>query len=298
MKNEDSAVDISPRVRLRFAFFEQRIFWEGRMTRTDLMNRFSISAPQASIDIALYLDLFPDNVTYDRSLKEYVATPEFVPHFFEPDARKYLTQLLQIADHAMSPGESWLGAPLPNDAVPRVRRKLSVETLRPVVLAIRRRQAIEIRYQSMRAPTAEVRSIAPHALFFDGFRWHARAWCYRKSSFGDFVLARMLWVGDARPANVPAKLDGEWEKIVTIRLGTNPKLAEAARRALELDYGMTDGEIEIRMRLCTVFYFTKHLGLDLDEALLPANRQQIVWLNRDEIELQMRRDLFESEHDK
>jgi len=275
---------ISPRVRQRLMFFEQRIYWEGRVSRTDLTSRFAISAPQASIDISLYLEAFPNNVFYDRSLKEYVATRDFAPHFFTPDARKYLTQLLLIADHAMSPGESWLGAAPAHDAVPRMRRKLAAETLQPIVLAIKRRQAIEIRYQSMSAAEPELRSVAPHALFFDGHRWHARAWCYRKSSFGDFVLARILSVGEIKPGNVPAALDGEWQTFVPIRLGTNPQLSEGQRRALELDYGMIDGSIEIRMRLCAVYYFIRHFGLDLTDETLPPARRQIVWLNRGEIE--------------
>ncbi len=285
MDQEDSNAQISPRVRQRLAFFEQRIYWEARVSRSDLMNRFAISAPQVSIDIALYLETFPDNVIYDRSLKEYVATRDFRPRFFTPDARKYLTQLLLIADHAMSPSESWLGSAPAHDAVPRVRRKLAAETLQPIVLAIKRRQAIEIRYQSMSSAEPEWRSVAPHALFFDGLRWHARAWCYRKSAFGDFVLARILSVGETKPGNVPAALDGEWQTLVPIRLGTNPQLSEGQRRALELDYGMADGRIEIRMRLCTVYYFIRHFGLDLADETLPPARRQIVWLNQNEIEL-------------
>lgn len=287
----DSARKLSDRLRQRFVFLEQRLYWEGRIGRSDLVERFAISPAQASVDIASYVDSAPDNMDFDRSLKEYVASSRFVPRYFVPDARKYLTQLLLIADNALAPAESWLGVIPAHDAVARVRRKLAAETLQPIVLAIRRRRAIEIRYQSFSSPEPEVRWIAPHALVFDGSRWHARAWCYKKSMFGDFVLARTLWTGDTKPADVNSKLDGEWQRIVTIRLGTNPNLSAGQRRALELDYGMTDGIIEIPMRLCTVFYFERHMGLDLPESVLPAGRRQIIWLNRPEIEA-IRQDLL------
>jgi len=284
MTEDGGAFDsFSLRTRQRFAFLEQRIYWEGRVSRTDLMSRFAISTAQASVDIAEYRNVAPENVAYDPSSKEYVAMAAFTPRFFAPDARQYLTQLLLIADHALAPRESWIGTVPEHDAVPKVRRKLAAETLRPIVLAIRHQRAIEIEYQSFSSADPEVRSIAPHALFFDGFRWHARAWCFRRSNFVDFVLGRMLRVGETKPSNVPSALDAAWHKIVVVRLGANPHLSEGQRRALELDYDMTDGVIDVPMRLSTVYYFVRHFGLDLDVETVPAARRQVVWLNRDEI---------------
>src|SRR5690348_13559112 len=96
-------------VRQRFAFMEQRLYWEGQLNRGDLTNRFAISAQQASTDFAKYLEFAPGSIDYDSSLKAYVPTSIFIPKFMLPDARKYLTQLLLIADDAMSREESWLG---------------------------------------------------------------------------------------------------------------------------------------------------------------------------------------------
>ena len=56
------------------------------------------------------------------------------------------------------------------------------------------------------------------------------------------------------------------------------------RRAIELDYGMKSGFVEIRTKVCLSFYLMRHLGLDLDPSALPPNRQQIVLVNRAEIE--------------
>lgn len=284
MTDDDGGLDrFSLRTQQRFAFLEQRVYWEGRVSRADLMSRFAISTAQASVDIAEYRDAAPEHLAYDPSTKEYVATATFAPRFFAPDARQYLTQLLLMADHALAPRESWIGAVPEHDAVPRVRRKLAAETLRPIVLAIRRKRAVEIEYQSFSSADPEVRLIAPHALFFDGFRWHARAWCFRRSNFVDFVLGRVLWVGETKPSNVPAALDAAWHRMVAVRLGANPHLSEGQRRALELDYGMTDGIIDVPMRLSAVYYFVRQFALDLDEKTLPAARRQVVWLNRDEI---------------
>ena len=106
------------------------------------------------MDIASYMGSAPDNVEFDRSPKEYVATPRFIyPRYFEPDARKYLTQLLLLADNALAQSESWLGTIPSHDAVARVRRKLFRRALTADrALPIRKRQAIEIEYQSFSVP--------------------------------------------------------------------------------------------------------------------------------------------------
>ena len=79
-------------------------------------------------------------------------------------------------------------------------------------------------------------------------------------------------------------MDRQWHEQVSIRIAPSPHLSPSQRKAIELDYGMTNGEISVPMRLCLVYYFEKHLGLDLDPRTAPEGRVQIVWVNRTEIE--------------
>lgn len=58
--------------------------------------------------------------------------------------------------------------------------------------AIQDKVAVTISYQSMTSVDASSRTISPHALGFDGFRWHVPAYCHKRGRFSDFVLARML----------------------------------------------------------------------------------------------------------
>lgn len=269
--------------RQRFEFVEKRLYWEGTLGRSDLTSRFGISPAQASADLARYDELAPGNVQFDRSRKLFVARPTFVPRFFEPSARNYLTQLLLRADHAIPSMESWLGWEPAHDAIPKVRRKMDADTLRPVVNAIHGCLALDVYYQSINAPEPGWRRIAPHALAYDGSRWHARCWCYTKSRFIDFVLARMLSLRDTYPSTIDASLDTAWHRRITLELAPHPLLGDGPRRALEMDYGMTDGFIGIEMRVCLTRYFEWHMGLDLPQELLPPGRKQIVLRNRDEL---------------
>lgn len=270
--------------RQRYAFLEQRLYWEGSMSRSDLMSRFAISAPQASEDVANYMVLAPGNVEFDRSRKTFVAMPNFEPRFIIPNARHYLTQLLLLADEAIDSEDSWLGSIPSHEAMPRLRRKLDSQTLRPIVMAMHQRRAIEIHYQSMTAPEPTHRWIAPHSLVYDGARWHARSWCYNRSVFNDFVLARIFSIGDTRASGIDPQLDSEWREFFTMKLAPHPELSQSQRQAIEMDYGMIDGVVGKSMRLCMTQYFERHYGLDLLDDSLPSWRRQVVLKNRDELE--------------
>ncbi|QBB69346.1 WYL domain-containing protein [Pseudolysobacter antarcticus] len=268
----------------RYAFLEQRLYWEGRVQKADLIKRFGISAPQATIDVVHYHRLFPANLAYDSKVKAFVAGEDFEPNYMRPDARTYLSQLLLLADAAINPADSWLGVVPSHAAIPKVRRRLEPDVLRRIVRAIQNRQAIRVCYQSMNTPEPTERWIAPHGLAFDGFRWHARVWCYKHSSFLDLVLARFtLTTDDKRPAEIDGSLDREWNDIVAMRLAPHPDLSPGQQRAIELDYGMENGTIDVPMRVSLTWYFERHLCLDIDG--LKPERQQVVLLNRAEVEL-------------
>ena len=57
----------------RLEFIDVRLRWDGRINRSDLTTFFGISVPQASLDIARYVELAPDNAVYDRSARVYLA---------------------------------------------------------------------------------------------------------------------------------------------------------------------------------------------------------------------------------
>jgi len=271
-------------VERRLEFIEFRLFWEGHVNRADLVDYFGISVPQASADLSHYQTMAGGNLEYDKSAKTYVATKSFRPIFLTTTARRYLAQLQSLADEILTEDETWLGSVPPFGVVPLVRRRLDANKLRSVLDAIRTRSAIRIQYQSFSRPDPMWRQITPHALGFDGFRWHARAWCHEHQEFRDFVLARMLSIRDRRPDQIDPELDREWQTMITLRLGPHPHMRDGQRKAIELDFGMKDGVVEIETRVCLSYYVERHLGLDLDPKKVPPSRQQIVLLNRDEVE--------------
>ncbi len=273
-------------VEQRLAFIDRRLFWDAKINRSDLKTFFSISTPQASADLSHYDAAQPGNMVYDQHAKAYVATDTFRPRS-EPIAREYLAQLQLIADGVLGEGESWLGWVPPYGVVPRVRRRLAASVLRSILDAIRSGQALHIRYQSMSRPNPSERWVVPHALSFDGQRWHVRAWCHRREQFLDFVLARMLSVLGTRKEEIDPDRDLAWQSTTNLLLGPNPLLPMAQQNAIALDYGMTDGSVSVEVRRSLVYYFSRQLLLDVAKHL-PPERAQVVLLNPDEVNEDLR----------
>jgi hypothetical protein len=136
----------------------------------------------------------------------------------------------------------------------------------------------------MSRPESKARWISPHALGFDGFRWHARAWCHARKEFRDFVLARICEIGEAKPSEIDPGGDIGWNREITLRFAPHPDRKGGKRRAIELDYGMKNGVAEITTRVCLSYYLERQFGLDAEAPKAKAERQQMVLTNRDELE--------------
>jgi hypothetical protein len=175
-------------VEQRLEFIEFRLFWEGHVNRSDLMDQFGVSVNQASTDLNRYIGFAPDNMVYDKSARTYVRGSDFKAQFLEPDASRYLAQLRSLADGILDREDSWIANLPPYASAPTPVRGVNPVTLRSVVGAIRRSEAIEVKYQSLSSPEPRWRWIAPHAIAFDGFRWHTRAFCLTDECFKDFLL--------------------------------------------------------------------------------------------------------------
>ncbi len=270
-------------VEQRLEFIDFRLFWEGRVNRSDLVEHFEISVPQASADLSLYQEQAKGNAVYDKTLKTYVAGPRFRPVFFEPSADRYLAQVRMVRADMLSEYEAWA---TPNPAitiVPTIRRNIDPNTLRCILGAIRNRSAIHITYQSMNRPVPRLRWVSPHALGFDGLRWHARAWCYSRDGFVDFVLGRILEVGETKASEINPDDDVTWKREITLRFEPHPDLKGGARKAIEMDYGMTNGFAEITTRVCLTYYLERQFGMDAEAPKSQGVRQQIVLVNHDEL---------------
>nr|WP_246423172.1 WYL domain-containing protein [Roseospira visakhapatnamensis] len=221
---------------------------------------------------------------YDKSARTYIRGSKFDPLFLKPDASHYLSQLRSVADGILDRTDAWIGQFPSYAAAPTPARGVDAKTLRSVVAAIRRSEAIEIKYQSLSRPEPRWRWIAPHAIGFDGFRWHTRAFCLTDHTFKDFVLSRIIETRSTKPSEVGADSDADWNEQVTLEIGPHPELSETQQKVIALDYGMRGGRAKIPVRKALLYYALKRLGLDTDPGARTPQDQQIVLLNAAELD--------------
>lgn len=273
-------------VEKRLEFIEFRLFWEGGINRADITDHFGVSVPQASKDLTLYEEKAPGNLLYDKSAKRYLASPGFTPVFLQPDAGSYLAQLRASVTSRGGPEESWLASAPEFDASPIPHRRVGVAVLRAILTAVRKQCAIEVEYQSMNAkrPAPEWRWITPHALGFDGLRWHVRAFCHNDRKFKDFILSRCLKVGEEADAGAKAESDRYWREFFEVMLKPNPALSKAQRAVIAQDYEMEAGRISVLVRKALLYYFQKRLRLDTAGNLDRPQEAPVVVSNRDEFD--------------
>lgn len=271
-------------VEQKLHFIEFRLFWEGHVNRGDLIDKFGISQNQASGDLNRYIALAPDNMVYDKSGKSYVRSSSFKPIFLKPDSTQYLAQVRSVAEGIVAPEDAWIGILPTFDATPAPARGVDPTVLRSLVIAIRRHEAVEVRYQSMSSPDPEWRWIAPHALAFDGFRWHARSFCEKSQEYKDFVVSRIIEARHSRPAIDMGVADADWDEVVELEVGPHPELSQNQKRVIELDYGMKNGFVTIPVRKALLYYALKRLGLDTDPSARKPQDQQIVLLKPEALE--------------
>ena len=273
-------------VERRLEFIEFRLFWEGGVNRSDIIEMFGVSVPQASKDLTLYQERAPHNALYDKSAKRYVASEHFEPHFLNPDPDGYLSRLRSVAEGLIDLSESWITQVPETDIALTPRRDIDASVLRAILSTVRDHRSLDIHYQSMSKdrPDPIWRRITPHAFGHDGFRWHVRGYCHVTDKFKDFLLPRVLGIGSLGDPGAPAEHDALWQERFGIEIGPHPDLTTSQKTVVAKDYGMETGSFVLNVRYAMLFYVLKRLGLLGDAIKLPARSQHIVVVNQAETE--------------
>jgi WYL domain len=283
-------------VERRLEFIEFRLFWEGGVNRSDIINTFEVSVPQASKDLTLYQERAPQNAIYDKSAKRYIASKYFKPHFLKPDPDSYLSRLRSVAEGLTELSDSWITQLPETDIALTPKRDIDAGVLRALLVAVREGRSIEVHYQSMNKmrPGPVWRRMTPHAFGYDGFRWHARAYCHLDNKFKDFLLPRILDVGEMGEAGAEPQQDCLWRNRFGIVIGPHPDLTAGQKAVVAKDYGMGHGSTVLTVRYAMLFYVLKRLGLLGDAAERDARSQHIVVVNRAETEAALKKADFPS----
>ncbi|OUS31002.1 hypothetical protein A9Q98_03790 [Thalassotalea sp. 42_200_T64] len=242
---------------IRFAFIDNVVSWEGQINTSHIAQKFHLSRQSASHVLKQYREKFPQYLRYDPSCKAFIATTEFDQKINGQDFSNYLTAIFSNKNSVIASVDAWaleVEAPL---------RNINPIQVRPILRAIREKLAIDIGYISLSNPDYLDRIIQPHALIFDGLRWHVRAYCNKNQAYRDFTLSRFnghaVFEGKAKNTVIE---DEKWNTFVNVVIEADPRLNPQQKRVIERDFQMTDGQKTMSIRAALVNYLLRRLHID------------------------------------
>lgn len=273
MPNKQLAALTQPQ-RDRLAFIELRLCFMGEIRRQDLVSRFGIQSAAASRDLALYKDTASTNIDYDPKGKSYVLGANFAP-IFDYSPERVLSWLTQgFGDGEPTSLKAWVVSEIPSRlGCP------DLDVLASVTRAIHQECPLGIEYHSVSSGRSQ-REIVPFALVDNGLRWHVRAFDRKSQEFRDFVLTRIkkpvVLKGQSPAAHEVSDQDIQWMRIVELELVPHPD--QPRPEITEMDYGMRDGVLGMKLRAATVGYTLRKWSVDCSPDHSLRGPEHRLWL--------------------
>ncbi|MFK8399955.1 helix-turn-helix transcriptional regulator [Pseudomonas sp. BGr12] len=262
----------------RLAYIDLNLWFLGEIRRQSLMSRFQIQSASATRDLALYIEIAPENLAYDSSAKTYYIGDSFKP-LYEFSPERVLTWLSQgFADGF--PGVWSAGVPAihpPRLGQPRL------DTLGVVTRAIYQEKPLRIRYESLTGSSTRV--IVPHTLIDNGFRWHVRGYDRKHGEFRDFVITRIIdpeiLSGHLVREQERRTADSQWDQSVTLTLVPHPD--QPRPKVTHLDYGMTKGRLKMTVPAMSAGYTLRQWNVDCSPDHSLRGPEFRLWLQNHEV---------------
>lgn len=265
--------DIPQTQRERLRFIDFRLNFLGNLNRNDLIGRFGIKEAAATRDISAYREMRPENAGYDSVAKTYTKTQSF-KSLFSYDSRQVLNTLASgIGDDAVIEQRALIPCETPN-----ILTNPDVNILATLTNAIALKKGVKIKYLSLKSGDSE-REIFPFTLIDNGLRWHIRAFDRKRERFSDFVLTRVTaaQLTDNHPLEHERRgADIQWNRIVELDLVPHP--AREYGKAVELDYQMTDGVRNVKIRAAVAGYLLRLWNVDCSKDHGLEGAEYHLWL--------------------
>jgi hypothetical protein len=272
MNNKLEQISFSQKQRL--AFIDFLLMFKGSFLRADLTKKFEMGMANATRDIALYKDLAPKNTKLDNTTKQYNQTKQFKA-LFEYDPRK---TLVKLANNISDGFDGVLEISFPVNA-PLQLNVPDINIVAKLVQAVLNKKAISIIYTSL-SSGSKAREIIPHTIVDNGLRWHVRAFDRNTNSFRDFVITRISKVTllDTTVDEFEKEIeDNQWMRKMDLHIVPHPVNVEYPQ-AIELDYGMGKGVLQLTVRAALVGYLLRRWNVDCTEDSSLKGGEYQLWL--------------------
>lgn len=272
--NNKKVSDFNYAQKQRLAFIDFLLMFRGSFTRSDLTSKFEMGMANATRDIALYRELAAKNIEFDNPTKTYLQTKKF-KSLFEYESSKTLAKL---ANRISDGFDGVMEVAFPVDA-PLQLNVPDINIVAKLVQAVINKKAISIIYTSL-SSGSKAREIIPHTIVDNGLRWHVRSFDRNTNSFRDFVITRISKVTllDSPIEEFEKEIeDNQWMRKMDLHLVPHPTNVEFPQ-AIELDYGMDKGMLQLTVRAALVGYLLRRWNVDCTENGSLKGGEYQLWL--------------------
>ena len=260
--------------RQRLQYIDFRLMFTGELTRQEIVQRFALGLAAASRDITLYKTYCPNNMHYDNAQKKYSITADFTP-LFEHNPKETLMKLTHGITDGQDPVQD-IAFPV---TAPSALNIPDITCVAKLSQAIMQGLAVKMIYTSLSSGSA-AREFVPHNIVDNGLRWHVRGFDRKTQSFRDFVITRItkvdLLTADAKTVmdNETIQHDHQWSRMMPLQIVPHPHNVNFPT-AIELDFGMDNGVLEVNVRAAMAGYLLRRWNVDctLDGTLAGAEYQ-------------------------
>ena len=274
MNTAQTLEELSKAQRDRLAYIDLRLRYTGEAMRQDIVESYGIKSAAATRDFALYKELAPKNLSYDKSEKRYIIGKWHSPLFEFPPQ-----QILPWIAGGYSDTSPFKNKEVILTETTGINRSVSGDVLAAISRGIYSKKIIEISYRSLSSGLT-VRGIAPFVLVGNGDRWHVRAYDRRNKEFRDFSLSRII---DAKQNEESISLaethsnDIQWNRVVELELVPHPANIQHPD-TIEAEYGMQNGVLRTKIRAALVGYFLRRWNIDCTNDHSLRGMEYQLWL--------------------
>lgn len=273
---------INQKQKVRLSYIDFKANFLGEIGRKEIVKRFGIGDAAASKDLAEYMNIAPNNLSYDFKTKTHRPTQAFKAVFsFSVD------QIFKALSTGL--GDTFEGTSTPFlSCQPALKlNQPNTDILAQVSRAINLKKIVRVNYFSLSSGFKE-RDWVPFAIVDSGLRWHIRAFDRYRKDFRDFVFTRIKSIdileNEKIANNETPENDSDWNRTVCLKLVPHPSNIDHSE-AIKMDYNMPDGCLTISPRAAVAPYILRNWNVDCTKDHSLKEKYYQLWLaNRDEIE--------------
>lgn len=245
----------------RYEAIETLLLWEGRVSRSRLLDLFDIHETLASRDIAGFREQYPAACEPEMSTKSYVSSRNLEPTL----TRGVFSEYQRLVGALGSLNLATTGVPIESTQLDAtaIRHTLFSQIHRAMRLGL----CVRIVYRSMSTPEPHERVIRPHSFIQAGPRWHLRAYCAKAAAFRDMNLGRISAVMPESGISLPGEdEDLEWQQKVSVRLIPHEGLSAEQAQMVREEYMGGTAAVVFSVRAPLVQYVIQSFRAAVDPA--------------------------------